>query len=545
MTRAAVDRREWLTWILGTPAACLSGCSRPAIPRLGELFSPDFSSGHRIRDQLELTTASESRSVGVAIVGGGIAGLATAWRLRREGFEDLAIFEIDSKPGGTSRGEHRGAFAFPWGAHYVPVPMKENRSLIELLSEMSVIVGVSPNGQPIVDEAYLCRDPQERVFVDSHWVEGLYPSADSSGVETDQLQRFQEVIRSCADRRDEHGRRMFAIPMSGCADLQESRELDRISMAQWMDEQGFTSEPLRWLVDYSCRDDYGLTIDQSSAWAGIFYFASRLQSAEEDSQDVITWPEGNGRVVDYLTRDLGDRLISGGTVVSISAEGVGASERYRVMVLDSVGRSTQWSARRVVFAAPQFVAPHVIQDDRFLKRRRSPTFSYGAWIVANVWLRDRPLEPGFPMCWDNVIYRSKSLGYVNSTHQTGNDHGPTVLTWYYPLVESGPEARKRLLALNWIDWADLVLSDLRVPHPDIDALVERIDVMRWGHAMVQPKPGFIWSESRLAAAQPIGGIHFAGTDLSGIALLEEAFYHGVRAAEEVLTALNLRRSTLL
>ncbi len=31
-------------------------------------------------------------------------------------------------------------------------------------------------------------------------------------------------------------------------------------------------------------------------------------------------------------------------------------------------------------------------------------------------------------------------------------------------------------------------------------------------------------------------MHFAHSDLSGVALFEEAFYHGLRAAEEVLTA---------
>jgi hypothetical protein len=35
---------------------------------------------------------------------------------------------------------------------------------------------------------------------------------------------------------------------------------------------------------------------------------------------------------------------------------------------------------------------------------------------------------------------------------------------------------------------------------------------------------------------PWRGIHFAHSELSGMALFEEAFYHGVRAAEEVLAA---------
>jgi hypothetical protein len=60
--------------------------------------------------------------------------------------------------------------------------------------------------------------------------------------------------------------------------------------------------------------------------------------------------------------------------------------------------------------------------------------------------------------------------------------------------------------------------------------------MRWGHAMISPRPSFIWSGIREKAMQPWRNIHFAHTDLSGIALFEEAFYHGLRVAGEVQTA---------
>jgi hypothetical protein len=76
-------------------------------------------------------------------------------------------------------------------------------------------------------------------------------------------------------------------------------------------------------------------------------------------------------------------------------------------------------------------------------------------------------------------------------------------------------------------------------HPDLRPLGQRLDIMRWGHAMVRPRPGFIWGTARRRAAEPLRGIHFAHCDLSGLALFEEAFHHGLRAAEEVLVGLNL------
>jgi hypothetical protein len=158
-------------------------------------------------------------------------------------------------------------------------------------------------------------------------------------------------------------------------------------------------------------------------------------------------------------------------------------------------------------------------------------------MVANLFLKDRPAARGFPLAWDNVLYESPSLGYVVATHQRGLDRGPTVFTYYYPMCDADPrEARSKLLEMDWRACADVALTDLSRPHPDIRSLVERLDVMKWGHAMIRPRPGFVWGEARRKAATPHRGIHFAHTDLSGVALFEEAFYHGIRAAGEVLAA---------
>ena len=46
--------------------------------------------------------------------------------------------------------------------------------------------------------------------------------------------------------------------------------------------------------------------------------------------------------------------------------------------------------------------------------------------------------------------------------------------------------------------------------------------------------------ARLKAQKPFGPVHFAHTDLSGVALFEEAFDHGLRAAEEVLAARDVK-----
>ncbi|HSD28162.1 MAG TPA: twin-arginine translocation pathway signal, partial [Vicinamibacteria bacterium] len=115
------------------------------------------------------------------------------------------------------------------------------------------------------------------------------------------------------------------------------------------------------------------------------------------------------------------------------------------------------------------------------------------------------------------------------------DHGRTVFTYYLPLLDDDPRlGRERLLRTPWSAWVESILADLRRAHPGIEDLVERVDVYLWGHAMVRPRPGFMWSEALAASAHPVGRIHFAHTDLSGMALFEEAQYWGIRAAEAVM-----------
>ena len=67
--------------------------------------------------------------------------------------------------------------------------------------------------------------------------------------------------------------------------------------------------------------------------------------------------------------------------------------------------------------------------------------------------------------------------------------------------------------------------------------VHRLDAHVWGHGTVRPVPGLHAGDSLARLAEPLGRISFAHTDLSGISLFEEASWHGVRAAEEALSAL--------
>ncbi|HJQ69469.1 MAG TPA: FAD-dependent oxidoreductase [Blastocatellia bacterium] len=531
-------RREVLAAMLGAPAA-LAACGTRAQPPLppGEIVGASDTIGHRLRNGLNITLPDDRwERIGVVVVGGGVAGLAAAWRLLKAGFNDFVLLELEREPGGTARSGDSAVVPYPWGAHYLPAPMKENRELISLLDEMGILEGADADGQPVVAEQYLCRDPEERIFYRGRWHEGLYLRAGASDDDLTQLDAFNREIARWVAWRDARGRRAFTIPVAECSTDAEVTALDKISMADYLNQKGWSSPRLRWLIDYGCRDDYGLTLEQTGAWAGLFYSASRVARPGDESRPLITWPEGNGRLVAHLYNKARDRVrlgLAASEVIPVERAGRAGVD---VIALDNGGQGAiGFHADRVIFAAPHFLTRFLIRPYRENTPPHVREFEYGAWMVANLFLKDRPQNRGFPLAWDNVIYESQSLGYVAATHQRGLDRGPTIFTYYYPLCDADARAaRSRLLEATWADWAEVALTDLTRAHPDIRLQVERLDVMRWGHAMIRPRPGFIWSDARMRASQPYRGIHFAHSDLSGVALFEEAFYQGIRAADEVL-----------
>jgi hypothetical protein len=195
---------------------------------------------------------------------------------------------------------------------------------------------------------------------------------------------------------------------------------------------------------------------------------------------------------------------------------------------------TDYQCDGVIFAAPTFLAPYIIEGGRPLSR-----CEYSPWITANLTLDTVPdLDRGEP-AWDNVIMSSPTLGYVDAMHQSLRSvAGKTVWTFYWSLAEMEPSAARSFLAAkDWAYWKEAILTDLERVHPRIRACVSRLDVMRIGHAMVRPTVGTVYSPERKALKISRDRLVFAHSDVSGLSLFEEAQFRGVTAADRVLKAI--------
>ena len=468
-------------------------------PIEGAFVNDAFPTGHRIRDHAAFEAPKRTEKVPVVIVGGGIAGLSAAWRLHKKGFRDFVLLEMEAQPGGNSRWGENEITAYPWAAHYVPVPGPHATLVRELFEEL----GVLADGK--WDERRLCFSPQERLYLHGRWQEGIQPEIASTARDREEYRRFQDLM---LERRASG---QFTIPMERGA---RPSPLDRMSMRDWMAEKGFTSPYLNWYIDYACRDDYGARAGDTSAWAGIHYFASR----EPEEKGPLTWPEGNGWIVRRLMERLQPWVRTSAPVYAILNDG----RRLHVKT-----EAVEYVAERVIFAAPTFLASYIVEG-----APPATGFVYSPWLTANLTLERLPEETA----WDNVIYDSPALGYVVATHMSLRSHiDRSVWTFYWALADRPPsEMRTLLLEKEWSYWRDAILHDLSRAHRDIRSAVSRIDVMRIGHAMARPAPGFLGSETRRHFASLNGPVLYANSDLSGFSIFEEAQYRGVVAAERAL-----------
>ena len=550
-----MKRRQFLA----TGSLALAGCRSASREIDGGFTGIGVERGHRLRpaasaapgagqaspgEGLPKGPPGATRRVHTLIAGGGVAGLAAARALRQRGIDDFIVLELEDSAGGNSRGGQVNGIACPLGAHYLPVPGDEAHEVQDLLEEFGLRQRVA--GGWVYDERHLCHSPQERLFFNGEWQEGLLPVQGVGAATLDQYRRFAERVRAAQQAAP------FAMPAFRAPASAAHLALDAIPFQAWLEREGLSDAHLRWYLDYSCRDDYGAGLASVSAWAGIHYFASRhgFHAPGDDAgerEGVLTWPEGNA----WLTRKLaaplvepsGGRLRTGRVVQRIEAGRQGVT----VDAWDAATNTFErWQAAQCIVALPMFVAARVLVNPPNFLRQAAARTRYSPWLVANLHieqaLHDRP---GAPPSWDNVIHGSPGLGYVDASHQRLQSvPGATVLTYYLALGDA-PDGRRQLLQQPWSHWRDAILTDLSVPHPDLREKLRRIDITRYGHAMAVPAPGMLamshsWHKNganpasngrnvlsiykRMTPAD--GRLCFAHADWSGYSVFEEAFTRG-------------------
>jgi Flavin containing amine oxidoreductase len=400
-------------------------------------------------------------------------------------------------------------------------------------------------GRWVYDESALCHSPQERLFFNGAWQEGLLPTQGISAATQQQYQRFAKLVAQW--------QASGACRMPLREDFRKKLALAGIDNAQaatvfiaYLDAQGLNDPHLRWYLDYCCRDDYGAGIDTLSTFAGMHYFAARhgfhAPGAQEGEREgVLTWPQGNAFLTQALAKPLKERLLSQQIVLRIEESKVGVQVDAR--------RVQRYAAERCIVALPLHVASKLVVNAPDFLKAAAANVVHSSWWVANIHIDASLYDNGqgaFP-AWDNVIYGSQGLGYVDAMHQsTRIAPSATVLT-YYKAEGAGKAPRQALLQAMWAQLRDQALAEIGAAHPDITRRAQHISVTRYGHAMAVPTPQFtsqignypayslrsMLQKKKQYPAMPTPAtqrLRFAHSDWSGYSVFEEAFTRGLHAA---------------
>ena len=499
----------------------------------GAIMGPNAKAGHLLRGNGPYPAPAATRQIGTLIIGAGISGLSAGRWLKKQGHTDFEILELEDHAGGNAHSRHNTVSAYPLGAHYITIANNEDQLLIDFLQELGVITHFE-NGLPFYNEYYLCFDPEERLLLNGQWQEGLIPQFGIADEDKRQIKRFFKLVEELKQAKGHDGKYAFNIPIDQSSADNVYRNLDKISFKTYLHNKGFTSKYLLWYLNYCCKDDYGQQTGKVSAWAGLSYFAGHKgKSANAGDGDILTWPEGNGWLVNQLREGLKGHVRTSSMAFSVLER----EDKIAVSVYDLLKKESYViEASQVIMASPQFV------NQRILKGIDRPDFnveriSYAPWMVANITLQDLTGTILEGINWDNVPYGAPSVGYVNAGHQHLNTTEKNkVITFYLPLCDYEPRvARLAAYTRTYEQWLDKIIPEMEFMHPGITPYISNVEIWVWGHGMVVPSVNYLWGEDRQQAAAPVNNkIFFAHTDLSGISLFEEGFHQGIRAARQLI-----------
>lgn len=522
------SRKDFLKTVLlgGMVLPFLQYCGKKVKSLLLKITGTDHVLGHKLWAK-DFPQFSEVIHTKYLIVGGGISGLSACRFFNQNNEKDYLLLEMENYIGGNSSNGQNKFSKFPLGAHYLPLPNKENTEIIEFLTECGICQGTDETGEPILDEYQMTFPQQERLFYKNSWQNDIVPQKGITAEVQKEFNRFFKLMDEMRQKKDALGNYWFAIPVHDSSKEDEAIKLEKILFKDWLKEHNYKSEELLWLLDYSCRDDYGLGIDYVSAWAGIHYFAGRKNNWSKKYKDqVFTWAEGNARLTKHFGKYTEDKKLSGHLVFDVKI-----NDKVEVLSFDNTGKKTKKIiAEKVLLAVPQFV------NERILNHKKAASFQYVPWLLTTITLKNE-FGGDEELAWDNVIYGSSGLGYIDDQHQNLNQiMGEKVITYYRSFSTSDcRKARKKLYSMKEAELKTLVLDDLKKAHPLIEDFILEMQFHKIGHAMIAPIPDQIFGEKTKAAKESIEGkIFFAHSDLSGISIFEEAFYQGFRTAREMM-----------
>lgn len=439
--------------------------------------------------------------VEVAIVGAGLSGLTAAYYLR-----DLqpAVYEANDQPGGVCLTGSLAGMTYPAGSAYCYYPWNEDwrRFYRELGLEM---------------DDYLIAAPASAMWLANRWLPECYrlPAVDAWPVPAADRQGFKNLIQDLARSLGEEeilGRRSLPCP-----------ELDRYTLAAYLEEiRGLSPALTRLLAPY-CRSCLGAGPETISAWAALYFLLSEF---DPDSR-LVAFPAGNAEITSALIRALPQAVRRQQTVVALRPVPAGvqlliwSASAYRFYCLE---------AKKVILAAGKQVAARLLGDRWGWQASDWQRFHYSSYVVAALAGSFDLGAPGY----ENWIPGEPEFSDFILLPRPPEPGRAQILVLYAP--QPYPAGRRALVTKTAPDQAASLLQALDRQFPGVQGGVREVQLYRFGHAQILALPGFnTWLRQEFALEHD--PIYLAGADSEGLPCIEAAIVQGRQAALRVRAAL--------
>jgi spermidine dehydrogenase len=220
------------------------------------------------------------------------------------------------------------------------------------------------------------------------------------------------------------------------------------------------------------------------------------------------------------------------------------------------GRLHRVHARAVVVCSGSWTAKHIVRELPAQHLQALQQFYRSPMLVLNVALSNwRPLyKLGYTAAsWRGGFGFTFNLAppmRIGKLDAILDPDRPAVITFYVPVTkvgrpiqEQGPAARAEVLSKPYREYEYLVraqLTEMLGPHGfDPRRDIRGIILNRWGHAYVDPYPGFFFGKDGKPAPsevvrQPFGRISFGHSELRGHQFWNGGLEEGRRALEQAL-----------
>jgi spermidine dehydrogenase len=543
-----------------------------------------LAAGHRIRDgefdRLPANVVETGETFDCVIVGGGISGLAAALFFLRKGGKNRTCLVLDNHPifgGEAKRNEfmvdghrlmaHQGSAVFfvqyphSFLARFydsigLTTPRLQYQKWAGPAKEMPLsktpydMVGSEPATYGLYFGAKFGQKPG--MWLVDPWKKKL------DGAPISDTARAELLKWRAGPVQEEKRPQYFGDEIS--------RHLDSITLEEHMMRRfGISRETIRTYLSPVEGGGSGLGPDALSAFAD--YAADLLHPLQSDDTDQM-FPGGNTGIARLMVKTLIPQSIAGdggmeavcrndinfsaldqigsparirlnSTAVWVKHEGEpGKSESVSILYTRE-GKSYRIKARTVVMAGGGWTTKHVVRDLPQEQQEAYSQFYRSPCMMANVAVRnwrflyDMGIS-GFRWFEGVGNYTEvRKTALIGADSATISPDSPVVLPlkvlYSYPglpVADQGHRGRGEMLATSFRDYE----RQIRQQFTDMFARtgfdagrdIAGIILNRWGHAYLNPQPGFFFGKdgkpapSEVLRAAPFGRIAFANTDLAGI-----------------------------